>query len=100
MMEGPQYHMGELKVYAKREISDRLASEWALLPGAVFNGSYPQTFFDQSHSLPRDFSQKNMVIVRNCPEALVTVLLVVDQTDPGLQNPPKAVPCEKNEGNE
>ncbi|MGA8298845.1 MAG: POTRA domain-containing protein [Terriglobales bacterium] len=95
--EGPQYHMGELKIYAKKEIADRLGSEWNLRAGAVFDGSYPQSFLDESHSLPRDFSGQDIVLVRNCPESSIAVLLVVDQTDPGLQSAPKEVRCKKTD---
>ncbi|MFZ0479063.1 MAG: POTRA domain-containing protein [Terriglobales bacterium] len=98
--EGPQYHMGELKIYAKKEISDRLASEWNLRAGTVFDGNYPQTFLDKSHSLPRDFNRQDMVLVRNCPAASMAVLLIVDQTDPGLQSPPKEVRCKKPDDSE
>jgi hypothetical protein len=93
--EGPQYRMGELKVYAKKEIADRLASEWQLREGAVFDMSYPQTFIDSSHSLPAEFSPPDVLLVRNCPEASIAVLLIVDQTDPGLQTRPKDIRCEK-----
>lgn len=93
--EGPQYRMGELKVYAKKEISDRLASEWQLREGAVFNSNYPQVFVDKSRSVPSGFSRQNIRLVRDCPAASVAVLLIVDQTDPKLQTLPKDVPCEK-----
>ena len=93
--EGPQYHMGELKIYAKKEVSDRMASEWHLRAGAVFNRSYPQAFLDSSHSLPTEFGSQNVVIVRNCPEASIAVLLIVDQTDPGLQTPPERGPLQE-----
>ncbi len=98
--EGPQYRMGELKVYAKKEIADRLASEWHLSEGAVFNLSYPQTFIDASHSLPSEFSSPDVLLARNCPEASIAVLLIVDQTDPGLQTRPKDIPCEKPRSSE
>ena len=96
--EGPQYHMGELKVYAKKETADHLASEWQLREGAVFNLNYPQTFIDKSHSIPSGFSRQNIRLVRNCPDATIAVLVIVDQTDPKLQTLPKDVPCEKPEG--
>jgi outer membrane protein insertion porin family len=95
--EGPQYRMGELKVYAKKEIADRLASEWRLREGALFDMTYPQAFADSSHSLPSEVSRPDVLLVRNCPEASIAVLLIVDQTDPGLQNRPKDIRCEKAE---
>lgn len=93
--EGPQYRMGELKVYAKKEIADRLASEWHLREGAVFDLNYPQTFMDENHSLPAEVGRPDVLLVRNCPEASIAVLLIVDQTDPGLQNRPKDIPCKR-----
>lgn len=96
--EGPQYRMGELKVYAKKEIADQLVSQWHLREGAVFNLTYPQTFIEASHSLPSDFSRQNILLVRNCPAATIAVLLILDQTDSGLQNRPKEIPCEKSDG--
>jgi len=95
--EGPQYHMGELKIYAKKEESDRLASAWSLQSGMVFDGNYPEKFLDGSHSLPPEVGEQNIVLVRNCPEASIAVLLIVDQTDAGLQNPPKDVKCKKTD---
>ncbi|HTR24241.1 MAG TPA: POTRA domain-containing protein [Terriglobales bacterium] len=96
IIEGQQYHMGALKIYAKKEISERAASDWNLREGAVFDGNYPQEFVDKSHSLPAEFAGQNVVLVRDCPEATVTVMLVLDQTDPGLQNPPEEVRCKKS----
>lgn len=98
--EGTQYHMGELKIYAKKDVSDRLAGEWHLREGAIFDGDYPKTFLDKSHSLPPEFGRQNIVLVRNCPEASIAVLLIVDQTDPGLQTPPKEVQCKKPDDSE
>jgi hypothetical protein len=98
--EGPQYRMGELKVYAKKEITDQLATQWHLREGSVFDLSYPQTFIETSHSLPSDFSRQNIRLVRDCPAASISVLLIVDQTDPGLQTMPKEIPCEKPSSSE
>ncbi len=96
--EGPQYHMGELKVYAKKENADRMASEWQLREGAVFNLNYPEAFIRKSHSIPEGFSLQNIRLVRNCPAASIAVLLIVDQTDPRLQTLPADVRCEKHDG--
>ena len=94
--EGPQYHMGKLMVYANKEVADRLAGEWQLREGAVFDANYPQSFADAGHSLPREVSRSDIRLVRNCPDASVDVLVIVDQTDPKLQTAPKNVPCEKS----
>jgi outer membrane translocation and assembly module TamA len=96
IQEGPQYHMGDLRVYAKKEIADRMAVEWRLREGAIFNLDYPQTYIDKSRVIPFGFSRENVRLVRDCPHATITVMLVVDQTDPGLQNPPKDISCEKS----
>ena len=96
MMEGPQYHMGELKIYAKKDIADRLATEWQLREGAVFDLNYPETFLKKGQSIPEGFGQQNVRLVRNCPDATIAVLLIVDQTDPRLQTLPQNVRCEKS----
>jgi len=100
LFEGPQYHMGDLKIYAKKEVADHLAGEWHLREGAIFDAKYPQTFIDESRSLPSEFGRQNLVLVRNCPESSIAVLLIVDQTDPDLQKSPKEVRCKKTEDNE
>jgi hypothetical protein len=100
LFEGPQYHMGDLKIYAKKEVADRLAGEWHLREGAIFDANYPQTFIEESHSLPPEFGRQNIAVVRNCPESSIAVLLIVDQTDPGLQTPPKEVRCKKTDDSE
>jgi hypothetical protein len=96
IMEGAQYHMGELKVYAKKDIADRLATEWRLREGAVFNLNYPETFLKKSQSIPEGFGRQNIRLVRNCPDATIAVLVIVDQTDPSLQTLPHEVRCEKS----
>jgi hypothetical protein len=96
IMEGPQYHMGELKVYAQKDAADRLAAEWQLREGTVFNLNYPETFIEKSHSIAEGFGRQNIRLVRNCPDASIAVLLIVDQTDPKLQTLPKDVRCEKS----
>ena len=100
LSEGPQYHMGDLEIYAKKEVADRVAGEWHLREGAIFDANYPQTFIDESHTLPPEFGRQNMVLVRNCPESSIAVLLIVDQTDPGLQTVPKEVRCKKTDDRE
>jgi hypothetical protein len=100
LFEGPQYHMGDLKIYAKKEVADHLAGEWHLREGAIFDANYPQTFIDESRSLPSEFGRQNIVLVRNCPESSIAVLLIVDQTDPGLQTSPKEVRCKKTDERE
>jgi hypothetical protein len=96
IMEGPQYHMGELSIYAKKDIADRLATEWHLRAGAVFNLNYPESFIKKSQSLPEGFGRQNIQMVRNCPDATIAVLLIVDQTDPRLQTLPQEVRCAKS----
>jgi outer membrane protein assembly factor BamA len=97
MIEGTQYHMGKLKVFAKKDIADRLQPQWRLREGAIFDLRYPDKFIETNGSLlPDGFTRANIQLVRNCPDALIDVRLIVDQTDPGLQSPAKDVPCEKS----
>jgi hypothetical protein len=96
LIEGPQYHMGELKIYAKKEIEDRIATEWHLREGSIFNLNYPETFIKKSQSFPEGFGRQNIRLVRNCPDATIAALLIVDQTDPRLQPLPQEVRCAKS----
>ncbi|MGA8537942.1 MAG: POTRA domain-containing protein [Terriglobales bacterium] len=97
--EGPQYHMGKLRVFANKEVADRLQGEWRLRKGAVFDLSYPDKYIDANRSLlPAGFSRSDLRLARNCPDALIEVDLIVDQTDPSLGSLPADVKCEKSNG--
>lgn len=47
--------------------------------------------------LPANFSRTNVQTIRNCPEALVHVRLLVDPTQDTSHIPPKDFPC-KDQG--
>lgn len=98
IVEGPQYHMGKLVIVGKQDdIVPRLQTAWGLSEGAVFDFSYPQEYLKSNgESLPSSFSQNDLQIVRNCPEASVTVLLILEESALASQPPPKAVKCEES----
>jgi len=87
--EGPQYHMGQLRIFGKEEVAERLKAEWGLREGAVFDFSYPTKY--ASHSgFPVD---EYIHLIRNCPSARIDVQLIVDRSDPQLQSEPGNVNC-------
>jgi outer membrane protein assembly factor BamA len=99
IMEGPQYHMGKLKVFAKQDVAERLQSEWRLPEGAVFNFDYVGKYLEANRELlPNGFGPGDVRIVRNCPKASIEVRLILDQTTPSLQSQPTDVKCEESHG--
>jgi len=93
--EGPQYHMGKLKIAAKKEMADRLQGAWHLKEGSVFNSDYLEKYIKANESLlPSGFTQANVLLAQDCPHASVEVALVIDQTDPMLQTRQPDVKCE------
>jgi outer membrane protein assembly factor BamA len=77
--EGPQYRMGRLEIFAKKELVEKLKGEWQLPDGVIFDGSYVERFLNENKStLPPDFTQQNVQVVRNCPESLATVRFFID----------------------
>jgi hypothetical protein len=95
--EGPQYHMGKLRIFGKQDVAERLQSEWRLPEGAVFNFDYVDKYLKASRDLlPNGFSPDDLRIVRNCPEASIEVRLILDQTAPTLEPQPADVECEKS----
>ena len=92
--EGPQYHMGKLRISAKKEIADQLYAGWHLEEGAVFDFSYPDKYIRANRSVvPSGFNRDEIQFIRNCPQGLVEVRLLIDQTDPTLQSRPADVAC-------
>ena len=92
--EGPQYHMGKMKVFAKQDVAERLQSEWRLPEGAVFNFDYVGTYLEANRKLlPSGFIPDDLRIVRNCPESSIEVRLILDQMAPTLQTQPDDVNC-------
>ena len=100
IVEGPQYHMGKLLVLGKLDdddIAPRLQTAWDIPEGTVFNFSYPEEYVKRNQDLlPRSFSQNDLQIVRNCPEASVAVWLILQESALASHPPPKAVTCEES----
>jgi|SRR5215469_3229186 len=96
--EGPQYHMGKLVILGKQDdIAPRLQTAWGLSEGTVFDFGYPQEYLKANgESLPSSFSQNDLQIIRNCPEASVTVMLILQESALASQPPPGAVSCEES----
>lgn len=74
--EGIQYHMGQLSfVGASDKDARKLAGEWELKPGAVYNGEYFQTIFLKKASWPKSPDGKaisiSQVLKRNPQTATV-----------------------------
>lgn len=98
ILEGPQYHMGKLLVVGKLDnddIATRLQTAWGISEGTIFNFSYPEEYISRNQALlPRGFSQNDLQIVRNCPEATVEVWLILEESALASGSPPRAVKCE------
>ena len=85
-MEGQQYHMGKLEIFAKKEVADRLRTEWQLPEGAVFDLTYLDKYIGRNRSLlPTGFQREHMQLVRDCRDATVDVRLPLDAMDPRSQ---------------
>jgi outer membrane protein assembly factor BamA len=93
-IEGPQYRMGKLEIFAKKEVYDKLRAEWQLPEGAVFDPTYLDKYIDSNRSLmPTEFQREHVQIVRDCPDATVDVRLPLDPMDPRSQSLPKDREC-------
>ncbi len=96
--EGPQYHMGRLDVFAKKELADRFRAAWDLREGKIYDAGYPAKFVDEHHDiLPTGFTASEIKLVRNCPDAVADVRVIVDQID-AAAHPAKPVGCEDSSG--
>ncbi|HZR66940.1 MAG TPA: POTRA domain-containing protein [Terriglobales bacterium] len=94
IVEGLQYRTGKLTVAAKKDIADQLQTTWRIPAGAVFDFTYPQEYVRSDEGLlPADFTATNVLIIRNCPDALVDVWLVVDPALFALQTQPTDKKC-------
>lgn len=92
--EGPQYRMGKLKIFARKVVAERLAASWHLSEGSIFDFHYPDSYITSNKDLlPPDFIRAQLRVVRNCPEGIVEVRLILDQTDPALASLPQDVNC-------
>jgi outer membrane protein assembly factor BamA len=96
IIEGPQYRMGKLDIFAKKELAEKLRAAWELPEGAVFDYEYLTKYVDSNRALlPPEFVRKDVQIVRDCPDSTVEVRLPLDGTEPGSQSRPKDVECMK-----
>lgn len=99
VMEGQQYHMGKLEIFAKKEVADRLRTEWQLPEGAVFDLTYLDKYIGSNRSLlPTGFQREHMQLVRDCRDATVDVRLPLDAMDPRSQAVPKELGCDAPKG--
>ena len=100
IMEGPQYHMGKLIVVGKHDdVVARLQTAWSISEGAVFDFDYPEEYIKANRTLlPSGFTKNDLQIVRNCPEASVAALLILDESALLSQRfqPPRALKCEES----
>jgi len=95
VIEGRQYRMGRLEIFAKKEVADKLRAEWQLPEGAVFDRTYLDKYIDSNRSLlPTEFQREHVQIVRDCPDATVDVRLPLDAIDPRSQSLPKNTRCD------
>jgi hypothetical protein len=96
--EGPQYHMGKLVIVGKQDdIAAELPAAWSIPEGSVFDFGYPAEYAEANRKLlPSSFSQNDLQIVRNCPEASVAVWLILQESALASQLPPRAVKCEES----
>jgi len=79
----------------RRKLADRLQGDWELPEGAVFDRTYIEKYVSEHSSvLPLGFTPQDVKLVRNCRDASVEVMLLLDPTAPlsGLQ--PKDVECD------
>jgi outer membrane protein assembly factor BamA len=94
IVEGPQYRMGKLDIFAKKELAEKLRAAWELPEGAVFDSEYLSKYVDSNRALlPPEFVRKDVQIVRDCPDSTVEVRLPLDGTEAGSQSRPKDVEC-------
>ncbi len=99
VMEGRQYHMGKLEIFAKKEIADRLRTEWPMPEGAVFDFTYLDKYIGNNRSLlPPEFQREHVQLVRDCQDSTVDVRLPLDATDPRSQSVPKDLGCDAPKG--
>ncbi len=97
--EGPQYRMGKLEIFTKRELADRLRATWELPEGAVFDLRYIDKYLDTNRPLlPAAFNRADVQLVRDCRDFSVVVRLPVDGTDPRSQSMPQDIDCKPPHG--
>lgn len=96
VIEGPQYHMDQLDVFAKKEMAERVRAAWELRQGQVYDPAYLDKFVDEHQALlPAGFGRNNVQIVTDCPDATVNVRLIIDPVE-AAAHPAKPVACEES----
>jgi len=95
--EGTQYRMGKLEILAPNELSDRLHTEWQLSEGSIYDFTYVDQYLEANRTLlPSGFSREGVRVVRDCPEGLVEVRLLVSEKDEASRTAPKDVECDQS----
>jgi outer membrane protein assembly factor BamA len=98
--EGPQYHMGKLDIVAEKEPAARLRTEWKLTEGDVYDNTYIDKYLaTNSALLPGGFSRADIQTIRNCPDALIHVRLIVDPAQATSHPELKNIFCEEPQEN-
>jgi len=97
--EGPQYRMGKLEILAPKETATRLFSQWKLTEGEVYDQSYVDRYITENRDLlPSKFSKGDVVLGKDCPNAVVHLQLIVDPDENSSRSKPKNIPCESHDG--
>jgi outer membrane protein assembly factor BamA len=97
IVEGPQYHMGQLDIVADKDVAGRLRPEWRLTEGDVYDQTYIDEYLQTNRDLlPLGFSRANVHTIYNCPDAAVEVRLIVDPAEDTSHAEPKNVSCENH----
>jgi outer membrane protein assembly factor BamA len=92
--EGRQYRMGKLEIFAKKELAEKLRTEWELPEGAVFDFGYLNKYVENNRGLlPPEFLRKDVQLVRDCRDSSVEVRLPLDGTDSRSQSQAKGTGC-------
>jgi len=93
--EGPQYQMGKLEILAKEELANKLRANWRIREGEIFDSNSLYTFVESNHTLlTADFTRQNIQLAKDCPNAIVSVRIVVDTALSSSIPPPKIVRCD------
>lgn len=80
--EGPQYHMGDLEILGTKEEAAQIRTNWKLIEGDICDNTYLDQFLEANRDvLPPNFTKSNIETFQNCPEALVTVRLIIDPVE-------------------
>jgi hypothetical protein len=93
--------MGNLEVFAPKELAEKTATQWDLKPGTVFDLSYPEKFVEDHRQLfPPSFQSDHIQRARNCRDFTVDVRIPIDRLDPRSQTPFPESGCETEEQSE